>query len=318
MNTVSPGEIYHIDEFQKTKNYTIYLPRNLRKIYYHDNLYKMSIPSFPFYPNNKLTNFFGQQSIIYELVGPVTGANHIRYMDLSGNFCKFISKTFFRTFPNLQLLNLSNNALSQVFENENEGELFMNQRSLSILDLSLNRITSLPKQVFRYNNNLQHLDISYNSINEFTVNIEHMKNLSNLNLSNNQLVQLSLETRTSLDHLWSEPVSVHLSGNNLKCSCETLDFLKWMRDSKKINFVGIKDYVCSLGTNSTVTFENLDGILQQLEKQCSSYTLILVLMTTLIIVIMTITMSRILNRFRWKLRYISQDEISPFSRLNGD
>ena len=194
----------------------------------------------------------------------------------------------------------------------------MNQRSLSILDLSLNRITSLPKQVFRYNNNLQHLDTSYNSINEFTVNIGHMKNLSNLNLSNNQLVQLSLETRTSLDHLWSEPVSVHLSGNNLKCSCGTLDFLKWMRDSKKINFVGIKDYVCSFGTNSTVTFENLDGTLQQLEKQCSSYTLILVLMTTLIIVIMTITMSRILNRFRWKLRYISQDEISPFSRLNGD
>ena len=305
MNNVFTTVLDHtyIDGFPKaTKIYTIYLPRNLRKLYYHDNLYKMSIPSFPFSPNNKLTHVFGQQNIIYELVGPVTGVTHVLYMDLSGNFCKFISKTFFRTFSNLEFLNLSNNALSQTFENENEGELFMNQRWLSILDLSLNRITHLPKNVFRYNDNLQRLDISYNSLSEFRVNIHHMKNLSNLNLSNNQLVQLSFDTREALDHLKSESVSVHLSGNNLKCSCETIDFLKWMRDSKKINFVGIRDYVCSLGRNST--FENLDGILQQLEKECSSYTLIIVLMTTLIIITMTITMSRILYRFRWKLRYM--------------
>ena len=39
-------------------NYTIYLPRNLRKLYFHDNLYKMSIPKIPFGLNNKLTHIF--------------------------------------------------------------------------------------------------------------------------------------------------------------------------------------------------------------------------------------------------------------------
>ena len=131
-----------------------------------------------------------------------------------------------------------------------------------------------------------------------------MKKLSNLDLSNNQLEQLSLDTREALDHLKSESVSVHLSGNNLKCICETVEFLKWVRYSKKVTFLGIKDYTCSLGKNSTVSFEDLDGILQQLEKKCSSYILVIVLMTTLIIVTITIIISRILFRFRWKLRYM--------------
>ncbi|XP_061165747.1 toll-like receptor 4 [Saccostrea echinata] len=41
-----------------------------------------------------------------------------------------------------------------------------------------------------------------------------------------------------------------------------------------------------------------------MEKKCSSYTLITVLVTTLIIVALTTTVSRIVFRYRWKLRYM--------------
>ena len=77
-----------------------------------------------------------------------------------------------------------------------------------------------------------------------------------------------------------------------------------MQNSKNVHFVKMKDYTCSFGRNATVSFKDLDTILQKLEKTCSSYTLIIVLMTTLIIVTMTTTISRILYRFRWKLRYM--------------
>ena len=66
----------------------------------------------------------------------------------------------------------------------------------------------------------------------------------------------------------------------------------------------MRGYTCSLGRNATASFKDLDTILQKLEKTCSYYTLIIVLMTTLIIITMTGTISRILYRFRLKLRYM--------------
>nr|XP_022302085.1 toll-like receptor 6 [Crassostrea virginica]XP_022302086.1 toll-like receptor 6 [Crassostrea virginica] len=285
-------------------NYTIYLPRNLRVFYYHDNLYKMSIPKFPFGLNNKLTHIFAQRNIFYEIIGPVTGISQLQYADLSGNFCKNISKSLLQPFSKLEFLNLSNNALAPIFENDKQGEMFRNQRLLSVLDLSFNRIVHLPERVLQNNINIRHLDLSFNSLSEFKVNIEHMKKLKTLELSNNQLVELDSETRKSLDRLPLNSINIHLIENNLKCSCETLDFLKWMRNSKNVHFVKMKDYTCSFGRNANASFKDLDTILQKLEKTCSSYTLIIVLMTTFIIITMTTTISRILYRFRWKLRYM--------------
>nr|XP_022308408.1 toll-like receptor 2 [Crassostrea virginica] len=285
-------------------NYTLYLPRNAKKIYIHDNLLKVSIREFPFSPNNRLTHIFAQNNIVYELIGPFTGLLKLQYLDLSGNFCKFINKKFFQHFPSLRFLNLSNNALSQTFRSDDQGELFMNLRHLSNLDLSWNRIAHLSEQMLRNNINLQILNLSFNAMSKFNVEIVHMTKLSILDLSNNQLVQLNLETRSALNQMQTDSIDVHLIGNNLICSCETLDFLKWMHNSKKIHFVQKRNYTCSFGTKTSVLFDELDTILQQLEKKCSSYTLIIVLMTILIIVIMTTTVSRILYRFRWKLRYM--------------
>ena len=156
-------------------NFTLYLPRNVRKLYLHDNLIKISIRRFPFAPTNKLTHTFAQNNIVYELIGPFTGLSKLQYLDLSGNFCKFINRTFFQYVPSLQVLNLSNNALSQTFQSDDQGELFMNQRQLSNLDLSFNRIAYLSEQMLRNNINLQILKLSFNSNSEFKVKIGHLK-----------------------------------------------------------------------------------------------------------------------------------------------
>ena len=132
------------DEVYKTfSNYTFYLPRNMRKIYIHDNLLRLSIRRYPFAPNNRLTHIFVQNSILYELIGPITGLLKLQYLDLSGNFCNDITSTFFQHFPSLLFLNLSNNLLSRTFQWDDKCELFMNLRQLSNLDLSWNRIAHL-------------------------------------------------------------------------------------------------------------------------------------------------------------------------------
>ena len=99
--------------------------------------------------------------------------------------------------------------------------MFRNQRLLSVLDLSFNRIVRLPERVLQNNINLQRFNLSFNSLSEFKANIGHMTKLKTLELSNNQLVELDLETRKSLDRLSLNSIHIHLIENNLTCSCET-------------------------------------------------------------------------------------------------
>ena len=101
----------------------------------------------------------------------------------------------------------------------------MNLRHLSNLDLSWNRIAHLSEQMLRNNINLQILNLSFNAMSNFNVAIGHMKKLSILDLSYNQLVKLNLETRSALNQMQTDSIVVQLIGNNLICSCETLDFL---------------------------------------------------------------------------------------------
>ena len=128
-----------------------------------------------------------------------------------------------------------------------------------------------------------------------------MKLLSNLDLSNNQLEELDLETRNALDQLPTDTLIVRLIGNDLKCCCKKLELLIWMRNSKKVHFTRMINYTCSFEKKCDFSFVNLDKIIQKLEKIGFSYTYtrIILLMTTFIIVIIMITISRILYRL-WR------------------
>ncbi|XP_061165665.1 toll-like receptor 4 [Saccostrea echinata] len=295
----------YVDDSTRVENYTVYLPPNLRKLYFHDNLYKMSVPKIPIGPINKLTHIYVQRNIIYEVIGPFTGIENIRYIDFSGNFCGYISKSFLQHFTGIEFLNLSNNAFGQVFEKDKNGEILLYQTRLLLLDLSYNRIHSFSSVIFQKNSMLEHLNLGYNSLNEFTVQINHMKNLSLLDLSFNQLGSLELSVRDALNAIAKDKeVHVNLLGNPLKCSCENLNFIKWMHHSKKLNFVMLENYSCEFKNFKEYPLNEIENLLQEMEKKCSSYTLIIVVMTSLIIVALTATISRIVFRYRLKLRYL--------------
>ncbi|XP_062579321.1 toll-like receptor 4 [Saccostrea cucullata] len=286
-------------------NFTLFIPPNLTSLFWHDCLYKLYIPKLPVDANNKMSKILMQRNIIYNLIGPVTGMKHVQYFDLSGNFCGYISKEFLRYFTGLKYLNLSNNALGPSFENDEFGEILAHQRKLLSLDLSLNRIGRLPRKVLKHNHRIKNLNISYNSLGSFNVWIEHMRRLSVLDLSHNQLSGLGPSTRKALNLISiSKEIQVNILGNQLKCTCENLEFLNWIHKSTNLKFVEFENYTCAFGNSSSFSLKSLDIILSSLEKRCSSYTLIIVSMTSLIIVAMTLTVSRIVYRYRWKLRYM--------------
>ncbi|XP_061165533.1 toll-like receptor 4 [Saccostrea echinata] len=290
----------------RPKNITIYLPPKLKSLYFHDNLYKMTLQDFAFTSVTKsaLSKVYLQNNIIYEMNGPITGIDNVVYMDLSNNFCSNISPRFFEDFKNLCYLDLSHNALGENLENDIDGKIFQNLRTLNSLNLTRNRIVRLPTKIFRNLKQIEILNLSYNSLSEFTVPINQMVRLSHLDLSNNQISTMNTETRNMLDAISQERlVSVNLKSNKLRCNCENLEFMKWVLKSKNVVFLHLDDYLCTFSNSSRIRFSNIE-LLQLMEKQCSSYTLIIVIMTSLIIVLLTITISRILYRYRWKLRYM--------------
>ncbi|XP_062601892.1 toll-like receptor 4 [Saccostrea cucullata] len=288
-------------------NVTVFLPPNLKTLYFHDNLYKMTLQNFVFktIKTPELSRVYFQNNIIYELNGPITGIESVIHADFSNNFCSYISPGFFKDLKNLSYIDLSNNALGENLENDVEGEIFQNLFMLKTLNLTRNRIVRLPSKVFWNLKQLENLNLSFNSLSKFTVPVSHMNHLSHLDLSNNQISSLSREIRDMLDAISQKNIlSLNLKGNELRCNCENLDFVKWIISSKNINFLHLDEYVCSSSNSSGIPFSEIENRLQMLEKQCSSYTLIIVIMTSLTIVVLTTTISRILYRYRWKLRYM--------------
>lgn len=125
----------------------------------------------------RLTHLYLHNSIIYELNGPILGLNSVKYIDLSNNFCNYISDQFFDGIQNVSHLDLSNNALGEVLGNDHHGQIFRNLANLTVLKLARNRITQLPSAIFRNLDKLEILNLSYNSLSEFSVPLENMRRL---------------------------------------------------------------------------------------------------------------------------------------------
>nr|XP_019926769.2 toll-like receptor 4 [Crassostrea gigas]XP_034318763.1 toll-like receptor 4 [Crassostrea gigas]XP_034318764.1 toll-like receptor 4 [Crassostrea gigas]XP_034318765.1 toll-like receptor 4 [Crassostrea gigas]XP_034318766.1 toll-like receptor 4 [Crassostrea gigas] len=292
--------------YSSAPNITIYLPPKLKVLYFHDNLYKMTIQDFTFktVSPTRLTHLYLQNSIIYELNGPILGINSVKYLDLSNNFCRYISNHFFDGIQNVSYLDLSKNALGEVLGSDHHGQIFRNLANLTVLKLARNRITQLPSAIFRNLYKLEILNLSYNSLSEFSASLENMKRLKLLDLSNNQLSSLNAKTRNTIDYLSkTQKLFVNLGHNKWMCNCENLEFLQWMQFSKNVVFFDLDNFICTY-EKTRFRFSDIDKLLQDLEKQCSSYIITIVIMTSLIIVFITTTFWRILYRYRWKLRYM--------------
>ncbi|XP_061179490.1 toll-like receptor 4 [Saccostrea echinata] len=76
------------------------------------------------------------------------------------------------------------------------------------------------------------------------------------------------------------------------------------RNAKNIRFLNLDKYTCLFQNATSQEFGNFSRLMKQLEKECSSYTLIIAITSSLLLVFVTIVMSRIIHRYRWKLRYM--------------
>ncbi|KAL3851919.1 hypothetical protein ACJMK2_015614 [Sinanodonta woodiana] len=287
-------------------NLTIQVPENLKVANFSRS--KLAFPVLNFRVGNNTVEYLdASYSMLYNWTGPVVGFDSLLYLDLSNNHCSELSFQFFDYLPRLLTLIVSNNLLGIAISRDEDGRIFQNLNSLQHLDLSNNRISSMNENIFRGLVSIQTLNISNNLLDIFLVNIDHMKNLRILDLSQNMLQVVRYPVRIALESIASkttEKVYVNISYNQLRCMCSTLKFMIWVRDTNT-NVVGMKS--CMLANGTKTSFLNRNDMIRyidNLDKECMSKLGLILGATIGISLAVIIVVVGIVYRYRWKLRYL--------------
>ncbi|KAK3587090.1 hypothetical protein CHS0354_023545 [Potamilus streckersoni] len=256
---------------------------------------------------NSLEYLDASYSMLYQWTGPVYGFDNLTYLDLSNNHCSELSFHFFDYFPRLATLLVSNNLLGIVIPKDVSGQIFKNLTTLLHLDLSNNKIPSLNENMFRGLVSIKHLNLSNNLLDTFLVNIGHMKNIRELDLSKNMLQVVHYPVRTALEYIPSmttDKVNINVSYNQLRCMCSTTKFMIWLHDTK----TSIVDMTyCILENGTKVVLENKKDVIRYidlLDKKCMSKFGFIWGTAMSIFVSIVIVVVGIVYRYRWKLRYL--------------
>ncbi|XP_061178660.1 toll-like receptor 4 [Saccostrea echinata] len=274
------------------------LPPQLESVDYSRASLHWAIGKIVVNRNNSVKEISLNRNFFENLTGPIFGLDKVEKIDFSYNFISTLSTYFFEKFPNLKSLTLRKNLLGKCI-NTNNSAYFRNSTNLKQLDLSQNMIRHLPTQTFDGLISLEILNLSSNLLREFSLNEGQLGSLKVLDLSNNELSSFSDTAKMALESMQiNHPVNISLKGNDLRCSCDSLDLLKWILKSK-IRFVDRDSYTCPHKNLS-----DLELIVKTLVKNCDNYEELIGVLSAFYVVFTIFIVGGILYRYRWKLRYI--------------
>uniref|UniRef100_A0AAR5P8Z0 Uncharacterized protein n=1 Tax=Dendroctonus ponderosae TaxID=77166 RepID=A0AAR5P8Z0_DENPD len=160
----------------------------------------------------------------------------VRILDISQNNIGFIPEAFFLLFPHVWSLDISKNNLTSISRSD-----FIYLENLQVLDLSFNRITHL-SDAFANVVDLFDIDLSHNKISNIPKDLfqSHM-HLENLNLSYNEMVRFEMEM----------PKYSKFILNELDLSFNKLENVSINKDVKRliISYNKLTEFSLSLGEN---------------------------------------------------------------------
>lgn len=175
---------------------------------------------------------------------------HLTHLYVSGSQVENLDSMVFKNLPNLHLLDLSNNRISEfnieALPQDNKIEVLNLSKSLfnhsyigvfadlfrrslpkvSHLDLSNNDLMFLPEDIFTDLSNLTVLDMRNNTLVSFANETFWNRALKELDLRDNALKVLPNMTLAGLSLI--PDLRVSLAGNPWRCDCDIEDMLIWL------------------------------------------------------------------------------------------
>ncbi|XP_053388022.1 toll-like receptor 4 [Mercenaria mercenaria] len=302
-----------------------YFPKSLKKVELARSNMKYNITTFPVLPMNNTAEYLDfSDNIIYAWTGPIGPFPKLKYLYLSRNYCSHIGVGFFNNFKAVEILQLDENFLGLVLSNEHYGPvIFEGLVNVKILNLSSNIISYLPPTVFTNMSSLETLDLSVNSIEFWTIDVNTLNNLVHLNLKSNSFHALPTVLTNKLKSnakKIGKKFSIDLRNNSFTTNCDEKVFLEWMVKHRD-NMLHFKDYIFRNKTGAPLSAELFVEAVNKLDTECRSYTVVIVFSSISISVFLSIAVGGIIYKNRWKLRYlmrITKIRQLGYNRLNND
>nr|XP_022291463.1 toll-like receptor 6 [Crassostrea virginica] len=285
-------------------NWSMPFPENLEILYAQSSRLFIKDPKVSIHAPS-LKHVFLQDNFFLSLGEPISAKhNRIESLDISNNFCSHFSRKNNFTADHLKLLNFSHNDLSRDLEEDKEGEIFKTFIGLEVLDISFNKISSLPRLLLKNSSNLMYINASNNRMSTWMVDISHMYNLIYLDLSENKFASLSINARFQIEMAFQHSINmtVDLSGNVFTCTCENKEFLNWIQKNKG-RFRNVEHYTCNT-EEMVFDFKFLDVSLNNLRKKCTSYLGWYIVCAAGIAIFFSCMIAAILVKNKWKIRYM--------------
>lgn len=286
-------------------NFTMYIPPRLTTIFVSQTRYTLSVQNLFILANNAVTKLIANKNLFFEIRAPMMGLQRLEHVDLSENMGSFIAGDSFIDCKNLKVLNLSYNFLGSCMENDTNGNVFNHLYNLEVFDLSYNRILSLSNQAFKSFYNIKNLTLSFNKLCEWNVDVEHMKNLELLDLSYNEIPIFNEKMIRALESLRPLGVTkINLYKNPLHCSCESLEFLKWMNRSTRVHFIHMENYTCHFANGTKGAIGDIQSLVVRMERQCAKYSTLITMCVLGMFVFFIVVVKGLLYRYKWRIKYM--------------
>ena len=273
----------------------------------HSNTrYQNSVLKVPLTIKNDIEQIDLSHNVMFNWSGSFVYLNKLKYLDLSDNFCTDVTADFFANAPFLESFNASNNKIGHKLAADIEGSIFKPLTNIRKLNLSNNWIDHLPENVFIHLSTLQILDVSFNRIPNVTFIPESMTKLTGLYLQQNKIQTLPLKLLHQLEsnsRNTGENVSIDLSNNEIRMSCNNIDFLSWMTDHTRY-FSNIHSFTFTQDDGQTKSYNDMTKSLRALQKGCKNYALVIIAAAVLITIFLAVVIDGICYRFRWRLRFL--------------
>ncbi|XP_067672266.1 toll-like receptor 4 [Haliotis asinina] len=239
--------------------------------------------------------------------GTLLGYDNVKFLDLSNNLARWLSPDLFQKCASLEVLNMSHNFFRWDIYKDADGQIFRNLFRLKQLHIVSNDLMIVRGMIFRDLTSLEILNLSRNDIFDFSPQLENQKNLEQIDLSNNYIMWLVRDVREQIRTLKSVSpnLTLNLSGNPLWCSCKNLETLNWLLDSG-VTPDNMYGYYC-LRFHKVRVIRNKDdfeGLIRDLENKCFSAVSLVWGTSVLIVFFFMVVILGLLQRYRWKLRYL--------------
>ena len=263
-----------------------------------------------FQSNNTLLEIDVSSNFEYGFIGisalvrtEAKGLEKLKTLDVSDSGVEALNPFLFKSFPDLQVLNLSRNLLT--FTEDYDEDLFRHNEQLQEIDVSSNKIKKFPSEQFSSLTNLKILNASHNELEEFNIEIGLLHNLEYIDVSFNALQGLHRNFTDQLATLTrnNQMIMFDLSENNLVCTCSNLEFIKWLvGNPKNIQFRNYATYSCLDKNSNRILIEKLD--MSAIQEDCNKIrNIILASVFGTILFVLLIAGITVGYLKRWRIRY---------------